>query len=424
MFIRFPTMPIKFIHTADLHIDSPMEGLDTYDGAPVEALRSATRRAFRNLVDLAIEEKVDFVLIAGDIYDGDWKDFSTGLFFTGEMARLRSAAVPVYLIAGNHDAVSVITKKLQLPDNVHTFSTRTTESKEVEGLPVVIHGRGFPQRAVTENLVPDYPVSAKGKFNIGMLHTSLTGIEGHDTYAPCSISDLRDKGYAYWALGHIHKPSAYFDEPWIGFSGNLQGRHVRETGPRGCRLVTVSDSLEIAANEFKELDVVRWERVTVDLSGSSSEQDAFARIGAALASNLAEVENRLLATRLVLEGATLLHDRLKHEVDWLKAECIAQAQLVGTDSVWIEKIEVRTSPIYDLKELAERDDLTRIVLEELNKAEAGAIQIPEGVQQMLSKLPVALRSEVEDLLKAEQQPALVDDIRSIILHALSTSPRP
>ena len=165
----------RFLHAADTHIDSPLEGLDAYDGAPVAALRGATRAAFANLVDLALAERVDFLLLAGDLYDGDWKDYSTGLFFTRQMARLKVAAIPVCLIAGNHDAASVLTRRLSLPDNVHVFSTRTAETRQLDGLPVAVHGRGFPHRAVPENLVPDYPAPLPGRFNIGLLHTSLTG---------------------------------------------------------------------------------------------------------------------------------------------------------------------------------------------------------------------------------------------------------
>ena len=215
-------MMIRFIHAADPHLDSPLRGLEAHEGAPVAVLRGATRRAFENLVNLAIDEGEDFLVIAGDLYDGDWKDYSTGLFFRGQMARLKQKGIPVYLIAGNHDAASVISKKLSLPDNVHVFSTRTVESKQVDVLPVVIHGRGFPHRAVPENLAEEYTAAVAGKFNLGLLHTSLTGRPGHDTYAPCSENDLRDKGYDYWALGHIHQPEVISEDPWIVFAGNCQ----------------------------------------------------------------------------------------------------------------------------------------------------------------------------------------------------------
>ncbi len=297
----------RFIHAADPHLDSPLQGLEQHEGAPVEVLRGATRRAFENLVNLAIEEKVDFIVIAGELYDGDWKDYSTGLFFRGQMVRLQAKRIPVYLIAGNHDAASVITKKLSLPENVHLFSTRTAESMEVPGLPAMIHGRGFPNRAVPENLVIDYPTAVSGKFNLGLLHTSLTGKPGHDTYAPCSEADLREKGYGYWALGHIHQPEVISEDPWIVFAGNCQGRHVKETGPRGCRLVTVNDALQVENAEWRNLDVVRWQELNVDFTGVESEAEALRRVRDTMGGALTAAEGRLGAARIVIAGNTSLH---------------------------------------------------------------------------------------------------------------------
>lgn len=409
----------RFIHTADTHIDSPLEGLDAYDGAPVEALRGATRLAFENLVRLAIDEAVDFVVIAGDVYDGEWKDFSTGLFFTRQMTRLNAVGIPVYLIAGNHDAASVQTKRLPLPDNVHVFSTRSAESKEVPGLPVLIHGRGFPHRAVPENLVPDYPSSVPGRFNLGLLHTSLTGAPGHDTYAPCSLRDLLDKGYDYWALGHVHQPQVLSRDPWVVFPGNLQGRHIREIGPRGCQLVTVSDSMEVVNAEHRPLDMVRWERITVDVTGADHESEMLSRIGNGFQHAVVQADGRLLAARVTLIGATTLHARLKRELPWLRAECIAQGQLAAGDGIWIEEVEVNTSSMHDLAELAARDDLTRIVVETLDAARGGELQIPEIIADMFRALPVEIRNELETDLAEGNRAALLDDVRAILLDALA-----
>ena len=170
-----------------------------------------------------------------------------------------------------------------------------------------MHGRGFPNRAVPENLVPDYPPPVANRFNVGLLHTSLTGAAGHDTYAPCALRDLQQKGYDYWALGHVHSPQVLAERPWVVFAGNTQGRHVRETGPRGCRLVTVDDSLEVAAAQHRALDVVRWEVVGVDLAGADQEPVVLARIGDALRQASRAADGRLLAARILLTGATPLH---------------------------------------------------------------------------------------------------------------------
>ncbi|HLS27818.1 MAG TPA: DNA repair exonuclease, partial [Opitutales bacterium] len=194
-----------FLHSADIHLDSPLRGLERYEGAPVEEIRNATRSAFTKLVDLALKKSVDFVIIAGDIYDGDWRDYNTGLFFIREMGRLRENEIPAYIIAGNHDAASVITRQLQLPANVHRFSSAKPETLHIEELGVALHGQSFATRAVTEDLSENYPQAVDGFFNIGILHTCATGRPDHNNYAPCTIAGLSSKGYDYWALGHIHK---------------------------------------------------------------------------------------------------------------------------------------------------------------------------------------------------------------------------
>lgn len=184
----------QFLHTGDIHLDSSLKNLAGQDGPAAELIRTATRRAFSNLVDLAIADEVAFVVIAGDLYDGDWRDFQTGLLFVRQMGRLANAQIPVYLIWGNHDAESQITKRLNLPDNVKVFSSRKPQTLKLDGLPVAIHGQSFKQRDVTENLVPAYPAPIADCFNIGVLHTGLGGMSGHANYAPCSMDDLVNKG--------------------------------------------------------------------------------------------------------------------------------------------------------------------------------------------------------------------------------------
>lgn len=164
-------MTFRFVHTGDIHLDSPLKGLAGQDGAAAERIRTATRAAFANLVEYAIEEEVDFFIIAGDLYDGDWRDYQTGLFFVGQMGRLAKAAIPVYLLYGNHDAESQITKRLTLPENVQVFPSKKPQTFELEEHRVALHGQSFRQRDVTENLVPAYPPPVQGSFNIGVLHT-------------------------------------------------------------------------------------------------------------------------------------------------------------------------------------------------------------------------------------------------------------
>ena len=272
---------MRFLHAADIHLDSPLRGLEDYPGAPVERIRSATRTALTKLIDLCLAERVDFLLIAGDLFDLDWRDFHTALFVAEQMRRLESAAIPVFLILGNHDSHQEMTRRTPWPANVHLFDHKKPQTIQIDRLRVALHGMSFPKREVSENLVPGYPAPVAGWFNIGLLHTNANGSPNHDSYAPCSVEELIAKGYDYWALGHVHDYQILSERPHIVYSGNLQGRHARELGAKGAVLVTVSDG-EVSEVEFRETDVLRWFQASVPLSEADdlSRRDISFRHGA------------------------------------------------------------------------------------------------------------------------------------------------
>ena len=332
---------MRFIHAADLHIDSPLRGLSRYAGAPLERLRGATRRALERLVALAIDEQVDFVLMAGDLYDRDWQDFHTGLFVNAQMVRLKTAGIQVFIVQGNHDAQGVMTRQIPWPDNVKVFSSRTAETAHLKALGVAIHGHSFPNREVPENLVPGYPPALPGCFNIGLLHTSLTGADGHDTYAPATLADLKAKGYDYWALGHVHARQVVCEAPHVVFPGNLQGRHARETGPKGCELVTL-DGAAVTAR-FVPLDVVRWHQVDIDMQPVSQLDEVRQSVLQALQAAVTDADagEALHAMRVVLTGQTALHALEASQPGTLEAAVQAAAQEVSSADVWIEQVKLR-----------------------------------------------------------------------------------
>lgn len=328
---------MKFLHAADIHLDSPMAGLLARQGLPAELLRHCTRRAFAALVDLAIAEDVAFVVIAGDLYDGDWKDFNTGLFFAEQMRRL---ARPCFVLRGNHDARSVITRDLRLPANVHPFSTERCQTHRLDALGVALHGHSFPDRAVPEDLSEGYPAPIPGLLNIGVLHSSANDTSGeHETYAPCNPARLALRGHDYWALGHIHARRVLDERPWIVFPGNIQGRHAKETGPKGCTLVTVADRRIVAA-EHRAVDVLRWASLELDVTGLDI-ATLTGRLDAAVAAAIAEADRRPVLARLTLAGETPLHAALAADAERLAAECRSVAQEAGGE-MWIEKVRFRT----------------------------------------------------------------------------------
>ena len=336
-----PEMPFSFIHAADLHLGSPLIGLALKDSGIAERFASASREAFSDLVTLAIDEKVAFVVIAGDLYDGEWRDTSIGLFFNREVARLDRAGIRVFLLKGNHDAESVVTKAISLPDGVSQFPTKQARTFELPELKVALHGRSFPDRAVTENFAVTYPDPVAGWFNIGVLHTSCDGRPGHAAYAPCAVHDLVARGYDYWALGHVHEHEVLSRDPWIVFPGNLQGRSVRECGPKGAVIVDVADGA-VADVRRIALDRARWAEVEVPLDGLDSEHAALAAIEDRIRDVAAGAEDRLLAVRVRLKGSTGLNRAIRSDPRRFSDEIQAAAHRCHED-VWVERAKIETT---------------------------------------------------------------------------------
>lgn len=334
---------MRFIHAADIHLDSPLHGLSAYPDAPAEQLRGASREAFSQLVGTAIDERVDFVVIAGDLYDGDWPDFNTGLYFCAQMGRLQRAGIPAFVLFGNHDAESHMTRALRLPDNVRRFSATECQLHRIDELKVALHGRSFHQRDTTENLAAGYGAPLRGWFNIGVLHTALQGHQDHASYAPCTLDELHAKGYDYWALGHVHEHRVWTGASTICFPGNLQGRSIRETGRRGAVLVTVGDDRRPQVERLF-VDLLRWEHVVVDLSACDSVDALGIAVGHAL-SGLLEIDPQVpRAVRVSLEGECPIHGELFQREGELRAHVLAEIAAIGPDRLWLEKLRLATRP--------------------------------------------------------------------------------
>lgn len=414
-------MPMfKFIHAADVHLDSPLRGLERYEGAPVQRIRDASRIALENLVTLAIDEKVEFVLIAGDLYDGDWREFRTGLHFVQQAIKLRDAGIELLMIAGNHDAANRMTKSLSLPDNVTFFKSKAAHSVSLESINVAVHGQSFPTVAVTEDLSLSYPAAIPGAFNIGLLHTCGNGREGHERYAPCSIEGLKLKGYDYWALGHVHTRETLSEKPFIAFPGNIQGRHIRETGPKGCLLVTVDDT-QACSVLFRPLDVVRWEVATIDVSSSVSVDNVLALCSTEIERAHRAADGRILAMRLIITGRTALHDTLLAKRHHVTNEIRSIATDVGAGEVWLEKIKLMTDTdlARGVHSFVSDDAFGEIVslFREANSNPTMLSNLGVDLADALKKLPTELRDSIhtenEDWLRS-----IMDEAQSRLLEVL------
>jgi DNA repair exonuclease SbcCD nuclease subunit len=387
---------MKFIHTADIHLDSPLSGLAAYKDAPADLLRTVTRDAFTKLVDVAIDESVDFMVIAGDLYDGTWKDYNTGHFFCREMGRLNKVGIPVYLLFGNHDADSEMTKKLALPANVHQFESRKPSTFQIDALKVALHGRSYKDAATLENLATGYPDPIAGWLNIGVLHTALGGNAAHANYAPCSVAELNAKGYDYWALGHVHEHAIVQESPWIVFPGNLQGRHIRETGSRGAVIVTADDG-GIQSVDRLLVDLLRWHIVEVDASSANEMSEVVRLVGQAFERLVGITPEKIfLSVRVCIKGKTAAYGELFGLESQLREEILGQAASQGIDRLWVEKVRLETQPMSETDEVGERTD----AIADLHALLAGAPEDADFLKSLLVDLrPMVDKAPVE-LIKA------------------------
>ncbi|SBW22658.1 metallophosphoesterase [Candidatus Protofrankia californiensis] len=329
---------MRLVHAADVHLDSPLRGLTRLgDSDLAHLLRQATRRALENLTDLTVDRRADALLLAGDIYDGNWRDYATGRFFVEQMARLHDEKIPVFMIAGNHDAESEITRALILPPNVTVFASDQAGTGTVEEIGLAVHGQSYPTRDVYTNLARAYPNAIPGMVNVGLLHTAVEGSEDHAAYAPCTADDLARTGYDYFALGHVHAHRIVRDgEHVAAFSGNLQGRHPRESGPKGALVVEVEPG-RAAMISHEPCDVARWATLTIDVTPCRTLEDVLTRVTGELGATRREAGTRPVVARLVLVGASRAAAGLTDD-ERLREEL---ATVAASLDVSIEKILVR-----------------------------------------------------------------------------------
>jgi DNA repair exonuclease SbcCD nuclease subunit len=414
----------KFIHAADVHLDSPLRGLSGYESAPTDSVRGACRKAFETLVDLAIEEKVAFVLLAGDLYDGDWKDYNTGIFLSQQMGRLDQHNILAFTVAGNHDAANRMTKTLENPANVADFASQRVETKRLDECLVAIHGRSYGTQHVDENLAAGFPAAEAGMFNIGLLHTSLDGREGHAVYAPCTLDDLRSKGYQYWALGHIHRQEVVSEDPWIIFPGCIQGRHIRESGAKGCVLVTVEDGA-VDEVEIYPLDVVRWVNCSVDLTDAPDMRDVLERTRIVIEDERTLADGRPIAMRIRFEGATSISDELAAYPERFGQQIRALGAEIAYDDLWIEGVENATNSMLDLDStLSDNSAFGRLLREIL--ATSGDPDEIDGLTDVIAdlrqKLPLEAFGTDSGLTLDENQTVerLVEEARQMLISRLLT----
>ncbi|MGD7010224.1 metallophosphoesterase family protein [Metabacillus sp. 84] len=260
---------LKFIHAADLHLDSPFAGLRHLPVSVINRLKESTFASFANLISYTIKERADFLIIAGDLFDGENRSLKAQLRLKREFEKLDRAGIEVFVIHGNHDHMGGRWLQVEWPESVHVFSHEAVECIPFlkAGEPAAhLYGYSYPERSVTQNLTSSYIKKEGAPFHIGLLHGSAEGgNEEHDVYSPFTIQDLERTGFDYWALGHIHKRSVLPSPVTsIVYPGNLQGRHRKETGEKGCYCVSINE--EGVKTDFIPLCDVIWEELCVNLN--------------------------------------------------------------------------------------------------------------------------------------------------------------
>lgn len=331
---------VRFIHTADLHLDSPLRSLAARNPELGNLLRDASRTLLRRLIDTALEEQVDALLIAGDLFDGKVRDVHTAVVLQRELRRLQDHDIPVFIIWGNHDAESQFPSAgvLDLPENVITFDGRGGRKPFANGQ-AVVHGVSFSKPKAPESLLGKFGAPDPHCFNIGMLHTSLSGAEGHDNYAPCSVKELADKGFDYWALGHIHKRQVHQEQPAIVMPGNPLGRHINESGERSITLVTLT-STKVANIRSINLAPVRFERLTVSIDNIDEKKIAYEKMLTALLQCRDSNDADILIIRLELQGMSPLATSYQRDKEVLLL--MLQADIEHRDDLWLDSVSARS----------------------------------------------------------------------------------
>jgi DNA repair protein SbcD/Mre11 len=413
---------MRFIHCADVHLDTPLQGLAQYPGAPVSEIRNATRRAFEKLLDAAVTERVDFLIIAGDLYDTGLKSFESALFFNKQMARLKDAGIDVYLIYGNHDAASKLIKQLRPPGNVHIFRTTEPQTFSNNELRVAIHGQSFATPEVIEDLAAKYPPPVPGFFNIGVLHTNLAGISEHANYAPCTLEMLKTKGYQYWALGHVHNRQILCNDPYIVYPGNIQGRHGKEQGEKSCVLVTVSDAGATSIDTIST-SAVPWFQADIDASDCQTADEVFEKLRIELEQMLSRSKGRVTAVRLRVVGTTEAHVELSRDLERVRHEAISIANECGKGLFWVERVQVATSPRLNRDDLLKRDDpigeVVRIIA--MLRQDPTSLASWDAIAELQKKLPDEVADGAEPVkLDGLTLSTAIEEAEAVLLSRLST----
>jgi DNA repair exonuclease len=365
---------MRFLHAADLHLDTPFVGISDFSKELQTKLKASTYESAQKLFRVALEQKVDFVILAGDIFDDTDSSLKAQMFLKSEFEKLNQANIKVFMVYGNHDYYRSNFSVIDFPDNVTIFGKEPTEKvlTAKDGQKVGIAGFSYYQQHIVKNLVQEYPERDAVDYQIGILHAGV----GDNNYAPFQINDLLKKGYDYWALGHIHKREILNEKPMIVYPGDIQGRNQNETTPKGFYLVTVENtSTQI---KFVQSSVYTWEKASLNATTDDTVDSLITKI-----QQLLNKPNTLLT--LTIENAqnlnadvvkTIERNELKQHIQTLATPGIlykisqnynSNPQLATIDQKYWDEAEQKAINLDDIKDLDSRLYSSDIIREHISQ---------------------------------------------------------
>ncbi|MEP7216329.1 MAG: DNA repair exonuclease [Anaerolineaceae bacterium] len=414
----------RFVHAADLHLDSPFKGIQ--GAAPPNVHRrllDATFDAYDAIIELCLSERVDALLVAGDVYDGADRSLKAQLRFIDGLKRLDAAGIRSFVCHGNHDPLDGWQANLRFPDSCHQFGAEVQAVELDPARPglATVYGVSYPRRDIRHSLVPGFGRVSGDTFSIGLLHANVGANPQHGSYSPCSVEDLRSTGIDYWALGHVHTRQVLNQRaPVVVYPGNPQGRHPVETGERGVYLVEVGADREPRLS-FRDVSAVRWVQVAVSIDQMSADQELIDAINLAVA-RVFEAGGRDVVSRLAIRGRGPLYTATR------KADFSATLQArinddwaSGSPFGWCERVEIATKPAFDREEQRQAGDFVGDLLRLVDEIQADPAQLAL-LREELAPLYGHVRAKKylgDELPNAEELRALLADAESACLEALS-----
>ncbi|MCA0989202.1 metallophosphoesterase family protein [Guptibacillus algicola] len=405
---------LSFLHCADLHLDRPFSGAQSLPPDIHNFVKDSAYRSFRRIIDLAIEESVDFVLFAGDLFDSSYRSLQSQMVLYRELQRLDKAGIRSFLSHGNHDALDGDWISIDWPESSYFFG------QEVESVPFYrdqqkladIHGFSYPERHVIENMSIYYERTDDESFQIGMLHGNVEGNTDHASYAPFTISDLVNKNFDYWALGHIHIRKRLAEDPPIVYPGNIQGAHRKETGEKGCYLVLMNEA-EVMTSFHSTADVI-WQKESIDISKVETIQDLLRTCEDIL--NHEKYSSGGHLVEFEFKGISSLHIHLLQD-DVL--DDLLQALQIGKEDelsgfVWPYKLSLQSRPSWNREELKAQDGFLQDLLSisDAYKVEDVESEVAPLYEHRRAKKALASLEEPSTVIKEAEElllSYLVDD---------------